>query len=306
MIKIENKLLESLTSLLLWYKEAGIVSLNGNEAVNQIAILKKLREKQATSLSPTTQTVVEKPPASTIVQKTVTSHVKLENKKEVLRPKAYNVITRDYESQLLSQSAQAALNFVKECSSFSEIKEKIVAQNFLSLQKTAAHTFVGEGNEEAQLMIISDAPSSNDDREGQMLSGSAGLLFDKILASIGLARTDVFILPVVFWRPPGDRKPTATEIATCLPIVEKIISQIDPRFMISLGALAGQILTGQNTSLSKMRGKFYTYKNITEAVALPNRELRPLYHPLDLIATPALKADAWCDLLAIQQKMKES
>ncbi len=97
-----------------------------------------------------------------------------------------------------------------------------------------------------------------------------------------------------------------TEIATCLPIIEKTIELVNPKLIVSLGTFAGQVFTGRSESLNKIRGKFYSYESVTEAVAQYSIDVRPLYHPLDLMVTPALKAEAWSDLLAVQHKMKES
>lgn len=317
MIQTENKILESLTSILLWYKDAGIVSLSENETINQIEALEKLKQKQATSLPPAAQPPLDKKQLSLSTSQQEPFSPKkssppslTDDKTEKRASQGFGSSARGYKDQLLSQSAQMALSFVKECTSLAEIREKIDSLALLALQKTAVHTFIGEGHEQAKLMIIIDAPSGDDDRAGEILSGKAGAFFDKILASIGLSRADVFIMPAVFWRPPGDRKPTATEIATCLPIAEAIIHHIRPKIIMSLGTLAGQVFTGQNTSLNKMGGKFYDYQHITnesigENTASFSALIRPLYHPLDLMATPALKADAWRDLLAIKHKMKE-
>ncbi len=313
MVKTEERLLESLTSLLLWYKDAGIASLSEDEAVNQIENLNQLRMRQATSLSsgalssgarsseelhkieaPKLKPLPKQPPQEPLLQ----PKAQAENLKEKSQH-------NPHLHQLSSQSSQAALAFSKECTSFADIKDKIDAQSLLAVQKTAVHTFIGEGNLEASLMIICGAPSADDDRTGHILSGKAGELLDKMLFSIGLSRADIFVLPAVFWRPPGDRKPTATEVATCLPIVEKVIDCVKPNIIMSLGTLAGQIFSGKNTSLNKIRGQFYAYKNITEVAAAVDVNVRPLHHPRDLMITPILKADAWQDLLAVAKKIRE-
>lgn len=315
MTQIEHKILENLTSILLWYKDAGIVSLSENEAINQIQALEKQKQKQATNLPPLGQPPLEKAQLSlSSAQKTASSQQKSQtpfltkDKNIKTASPHFGSSPRGYKDQLLSQSAQMAFDLVKTCTSLAEIKEKIDSLSLLALQKTAIHSFLGEGNEQAQLMVICDAPSGDDDRAGQILSAQAGALFDKMLASIGLERSEVFIMPAVFWRPPGDRKPTATEIATCLPIAEAIIRYVNPQIIMTLGTLAGQIFTAQNTSLNKMGRQFYDYENITNKDAERKNPIaiRSLYHPLDLIATPALKADAWHDLLAIKHKMKET
>lgn len=172
--------------------------------------------------------------------------------------------------------------------------------NGCALKATATNLVFGDGNPKARVVLIGEAPGADEDRLGVPFVGASGRLLDKMLASIGLARGDVFISNTVFWRPPGNRTPNATEIATCAPFVERMIELIDPEIVVVLGGAAASALLGKAESVGKLRGKWHEYA--TPRLSCPVAAA-VLYHPAYLLRSPGQKRNAWRDLLAIKHRL---
>jgi len=117
-----------------------------------------------------------------------------------------------------------------------------------ALKKTATNLVFGDGNPEADILFIGEAPGAEEDRQGIPFVGPSGQLLDRMLASIGLDRRRFFISNTVFWRPPGNRNPTTGEMAVCMPFVERLIELVDPRSWWPSGSAAAA--AGQNVSVS--------------------------------------------------------
>ena len=121
-----------------------------------------------------------------------------------------------------------------------------------------------------------------------------------MLASIGIDRGEVFISNTVFWRPPGNRNPTTTEMAICLPFVERLVELVDPEVLVALGGAAAKSLLAQNESVGRLRGRWFTYSTPRLPRPVP---ATAIYHPAYLLRTPAQKRATWRDLLGIRQKL---
>ena len=169
------------------------------------------------------------------------------------------------------------------------------------LKKTATNLVFGDGNAEADIIFIGEAPGAEEDRKGVPFVGPSGQLLDRMLASIGLDRTAAYISNTVFWRPPGNRNPTTGEMAVCMPFLERMIELVDPKIVVAVGGPAANSLLGQKTSVGKLRGKWFTYSSAGLAQPV---EATAIYHPAYLLRTPAQKRAAWQDLLEIRAKMR--
>lgn len=169
------------------------------------------------------------------------------------------------------------------------------------LRRTATNLVFGDGSAQAVVVLIGEAPGAEEDRQGVPFVGPSGRLLDRMLASIGLDRTQVFISNTVFWRPPGNRAPTSQEVAACLPFVERIIELIAPRLVVALGGPAASALFGQNESVGRLRGRWFRYQTTRLAQPIP---ATALFHPAYLLRSPAQKRLAWRDLLAIKKKIE--
>jgi len=158
-----------------------------------------------------------------------------------------------------------------------------------------------DGNPEARIMLIGEAPGADEDRLGRPFVGASGQLLDRMLACIGLDRRSAYITNVIFWRPPGNRPPTAAEIAACLPFVERHIELVAPEVLVLLGAASAQTLLARNDGISRLRGRWFQFESAGMARPVP---VMPTYHPAYLLRQPAQKRAAWRDWLAILARLK--
>jgi DNA polymerase len=168
------------------------------------------------------------------------------------------------------------------------------------LKKTATNLVFFDGNPSARLVFIGEAPGAEEDRQGLPFVGPSGRLLDRMLASIGLDRSQVLIANTVFWRPPGNRNPTTTEMAMCLPFVERLIELVDPVFLVTLGGAAAKSLLARPESVGRLRGQWLSYA--TPGLSRPV-QARVMYHPAYLLRTPAQKRQAWGDMMEIKRKL---
>lgn len=164
-----------------------------------------------------------------------------------------------------------------------------------ALRATATSTVFADGNPEARIMIIGEAPGPEEDRQGLPFVGPSGRLLDDMLAQIGLDRTRVYITNVLFWRPPGNRTPTPSEVAICLPIVERHIALVAPDYLMLVGGSSAKTLLARNEGVLRLRGRWFPYQNPDLPRSLP---ALVTLHPAYLLRQPAQKRLAWRDLLA--------
>ena len=174
------------------------------------------------------------------------------------------------------------------------------------LKRTASNLCFCDGNPQARVMLIGEAPGRDEDLQGKPFVGRSGRLLDKILAAIGLDRhaddvsASVFITNMVFWRPPGNRKPTEAETLACLPFLHKAIELAAPRYIVCLGGTPTQRLTGRPTGILKTRGRWTSYSTGEREIAL-----LPTLHPSYLLRNPLQKGLAWRDFLSLRMKLDE-
>jgi uracil-DNA glycosylase len=169
------------------------------------------------------------------------------------------------------------------------------------LKQTAMNLVFADGNPQAKLMVIGEGPGAEEDRQGLPFVGVSGQLLDRMLACIGLDRTKAYITNVLFWRPPGNRTPTPSEIAACLPFVERHIELVDPDYLLLVGGISAKTLLGRSEGILKLRGRWAHYQHV--GLARPIPALASL-HPAYLLRQPAQKRLAWRDLLALQAAMR--
>jgi DNA polymerase len=168
------------------------------------------------------------------------------------------------------------------------------------LSRTAMNLVFGDGAPDAQVVFIGEAPGAEEDRVGKPFVGPSGRLLDKMIASIGLDRTNVFISNTIYWRPPGNRSPTSEEMAACMPFLERIIEIIDPACVVALGGPAAAALLGKKESVGRLRGRWFNYQTPRMVAPVP---ATALFHPAYLLRSPGQKRLAWRDLLALRRKL---
>ena len=183
--------------------------------------------------------------------------------------------------------------------SIEELVAAIAAFDGCALKKTATTTCVFDGNPQARVMLIGEAPGKEEDRQGIPFVGAAGQLLDKMLGAIGLDRSDVYITNTLYWRPPGNRTPTPEEIATCLPFLERQVELIAPAMLVYVGGSAAKAMLERNEGITRLRGRWFSFER-------EGREPIPataIFHPAFLLRQPARKKETWRDLLAIRARL---
>ncbi len=205
-------------------------------------------------------------------------------------------------AQAPSNPVQTAFDLAAAASSVEELGRALETFDDCPLKKTATNLVFWAGSTTARLIVIGEAPGAEEDRQGTPFVGPSGQLLERMLASVGLDRTQVLISNTVFWRPPGNRTPTTAEVAACLPFVERLIELVDPEFLVALGGAAAKSLLARNESVGKLRGKWFPYS--TPRLPRPV-QATATYHPAYLLRSPAQKRAVWRDLLAIKNKLAD-
>ncbi len=172
---------------------------------------------------------------------------------------------------------------------WNQLRARVAACTRCSLSATRTQTVFGVGNPQAEWLIVGEAPGAEEDRQGEPFVGRAGQLLNSMLRAIGLARAQVFIANVLKCRPPGNRDPSASEAAECLPYLERQIGLLKPKIMLAVGRIAAQNLLRTDAPLARLRRQVHAFG--------PSRvPLIVTYHPAYLLRTPADKRKAWEDL----------
>ncbi len=174
-----------------------------------------------------------------------------------------------------------------------DIENQIKKCHLCQLAKTRKNIVIGEGNPNAELMFIGEAPGANEDETGRPFVGRAGQLLTKIIENVlNLKRKDVYIANIVKCRPPNNRVPTLEEVAACKPFLLEQIELINPKLIVALGSTSYHHLSGDyDMSISKIRGEIL---NFGEA------KLIPTYHPSFLLRNPSAKKDVYADMLKVK------
>jgi DNA polymerase len=171
--------------------------------------------------------------------------------------------------------------------SLAEIADVVAACRRCSLYATAKNPVPGDGNPDADFMIVGEAPGANEDEQGKPFVGQAGQLLTKIIGAIDLRREDVFIANVLKHRPPGNRNPTPEEVTACSPYLVRQIELIRPKVILALGTFAAQTLLETKLTIGKLRGQIHRYYGVPLIVT---------YHPAALLRNPSWKRPTWEDV----------
>ena len=184
-------------------------------------------------------------------------------------------------------------------SSLDDLRAALTNYDDCALKNTASNMIFADGNPAARLMVIGEVPGRDEDRVGLPLVGSAGQLFDRMLASIGLSRADIYVTTLIPWRPPGNRTPTDEEMALLMPWLLRHIQLVNPARLLLLGGAPAKALLPQAGGILKLRGRWHDV-DIGDGIARP---MMATLHPSYLIRSPAQKRLAYADLLALADKL---
>jgi DNA polymerase len=168
------------------------------------------------------------------------------------------------------------------------------------LRDTATNLVFADGNPEAGLMLVGEAPGADEDRLGRPFVGVSGQLLDRMFASIGLARAqDFYVTNILPWRPPGNRTPTDAEITLFLPFVLRHIALVRPRHLVLLGGVSAKTLLRARDGITRLRGRWHRVEG-AEGAGWP--ALATL-HPAYLLRNAGAKRDAWADLVLLRRTL---
>lgn len=168
-----------------------------------------------------------------------------------------------------------------------------------ALKSTATQLVFADGNPQARIMFVGEAPGRDEDIEGLPFVGRSGKLLDLMMGAIGLKRTDVYIANVIPWRPPGNRTPTPQETQICLPFIRRQIELVNPDILVTLGNPSTQTLLQTRDGIMKSRGRWVDYDTGT-------RKIKALatFHPAYLLRSPSYKRMTWMDLRSIAKALE--
>ena len=220
----------------------------------------------------------------------ITETISANNREDINKVNSLEINSNlEYDSNELSE-----INTLKDLQSFIENYDEC------ELSHTARSTVFCDGNVDAEVMLIGEAPGNQEDIEGKPFVGKSGQLLDKILETININRTNCYISNIIPWRPPGNRNPTAEEINTCLPFIKKHIQLINPKILMLVGSISAKSILDQTIGITKLRGIWHLYKD--KNIEIP---ALPVFHPAYLLRRPANKAFAMTDMLNFKNKIIE-
>lgn len=184
-----------------------------------------------------------------------------------------------------------------------ELRGAVERYDGCALKKTARNTVFSDGADDAQVLLIGEAPGKDEDEQGKPFVGRSGQLLDRMLAHIGLNRqSNILISNTIYWRPPGNRDPTQGEIVACLPFVERLIELTQPKLLILTGKAAANTVLRRDEAVTRLRGRRLLYNR--DGLAMPVNAIVML-HPAYLLRQPQQKRLAWADLLLAETWLEE-
>lgn len=192
----------------------------------------------------------------------------------------------------------SAREAAKSAATLDALRAELARFDGCALKTTAMNLVFADGNPEARVMLVGEAPGAEEDREGLPFVGRSGKLLDRMLAAVGLDRTQVYIANIVPWRPPGNRTPTPQESAICLPFIRRQIELVNPDILVCLGKPSMQTLLGIKDGIRSVRGRWYDFDTGTRTI-----KALVTFHPAYLLRSPLEKRHSWRDFLALKKAL---
>jgi DNA polymerase len=278
---------QEIRALLAFYQQAGVDALLGENPVDRLA---------------------QNPPAETGISNMAVARSSTPRAPSTVQPSvpqrnlARNLELKGGISATPPPSPEAAVMAAREAAkaaaSLEELRAILHRFEGCALRTTATQLVFADGNPQARVMFVGEAPGREEDIAGLPFVGRSGKLLDRMMAAIGLDRKSAYVANIVPWRPPGNRTPTPQESAICLPFILRQIELADPDVLVCLGGPSAQTLLNIKDGILKTRGRWFSYQ--TGA-----REIRALatLHPAYLLRQPLQKRLVWRDFLAIKKAL---
>ncbi len=269
--------MENVQEILEWYAEAGVDVLLEDAPINRFD-------------------EVPPPPKQKPVSESLAAK-RLNDRAPAAPPKQIQQEAAIPDANAIESAKEAA----GAANSLEDLKAAMMAFDGCNLKRTAKNLVFADGNPEADIMFIGEAPGRDEDIQGLPFVGRAGQLLDKMLAAIGLDRNSAYISNVIPWRPPGNRTPTPQETEICRPFIERHIELTSPKLIVMLGGSSAKTLLKTSDGIMRLRGN---WKEVS--VNGVSVKAMPTLHPAYLLRQPAQKRLAWHDLLQIQKVLQDS
>jgi uracil-DNA glycosylase len=267
--------------LLAFYREAGIDALLEETPLDRFA-------GEGATTAPAARTDSARPPPERRADATGGT----------LSAREREVVSRPTLSLPPEAAVMAAREAAKSAATLAQLRAMLERFEGCALRTTATQLVFADGNPQARIMFVGEAPGRDEDIEGLPFVGRSGKLLDRMMAAIGLDRSSAYIANIVPWRPPGNRTPTPQESAICLPFTLRQIELADPDILVCLGSPSTQTLLNSKDGILKTRGRWLPFHTGT-------REIRAIatLHPAYLLRQPVQKRFAWRDFLAIKKAL---
>jgi uracil-DNA glycosylase family 4 len=288
-----------LRELLAFYAEAGVDETLSDDPIDRFAATAAEQERRAKAAAPRDRQQSEnRSPASDGEAPAAAVRTSLLSEAQPPGPPPRP------QTATIPDSAQAAIarELARSASSLEELRRIMLDFDGCNLKTTAKGLVFADGNPEADLMLVGEAPGRDEDIEGLPFVGRSGQLLDRILAAIGRDRNSAYIANVIPWRPPGNRTPTPHETEICRPFIERQIELANPKVLVTLGGPSANVILGATVGIMKLRG------NWREHVTPGGKHIpaMPTLHPAYLLRNPAHKKFAWRDFLEVRARLIES
>lgn len=219
------------------------------------------------------------------------------------KPSAEPRVARPAKGRIAPSTVDNARALATAAQTVAELRQAVESFEGCALKATARTTVFADGAEDAQVLVVGEAPGKEEDEQGKPFVGRSGQLLDRMLAQIGLdRRKNVLISNTIYWRPPGNRDPTQGEIVACFPFVERLIEIVRPKLLILTGKAAAHTVLKREDGVLKLRGRRLLYA--TERLGQPVNTMVML-HPAYLLRQPERKRLAWADLLLAEAWLDE-
>jgi uracil-DNA glycosylase len=205
----------------------------------------------------------------------------------------------------IAPAPEAAISSAREAArtapSLEALRALLETFDGCALKFTATRLVFADGNPQARVMFVGEAPGREEDIEGLPFVGRSGKLLDRMIAAIGLDRSSAYIANVIPWRPPGNRTPTPQETQICLPFIQRQIELVNPDVLVTLGNPSTQTLLQTREGIMRTRGKWFDYDT-------GSRTIRALatFHPAYLLRSPSYKRMAWQDLRSVAKALEQT
>lgn len=264
----------TLQQLLAFYLEAGVDCALGEEPIN------RLEEAE-----PVPAPAAPRPPVAL----------------NPLRPPPMPAVPRSEITVAPDAAIASAREAARTAPTLDALRALMETFDGCALKHTATKLVFADGNPQAKVMFVGEAPGRDEDIEGLPFVGRSGKLLDRMIAAIGLDRRTAYIANVIPWRPPGNRTPTPQETQVCLPFIQRHIELVNPDVLVTLGNPSTQALLGTREGIMRTRGKWIDYDTGTRTIRAV-----ATFHPAYLLRSPSYKRLSWQDLRAIAKVLQQT